>query len=676
MAHKLTTCTFCGVGCGLYLETSDNQTVAGVYPSMSHPTNEGRICVRGWNVNEVASSPDRLKSPMLRKNGRLQEVSWDEALGFLATRLRDIRDKHGPDSMAFLSSPRCSNEESYLLQKLARAIIGTNNVDHGSGVYCNNSINVLFYMLGVPATTNSVGELASSEVIFVDGVDLGRQLPTIGGHVLRAKLQGAKLVVIDTRRHRIAESADYFLQIKPETEALLYGAMAKVIVDRGLMNLPFIKARCHDYEAFLDRLSGYDLLAAAEGCGVPPDLIEAAALTYARAKRAALLYSTGIEARSARSIEALVNLALLTGQIGKAGTGIFALTEQNNLQGVCDMGMLPDHLPGYRHVADDDARAEVEAVWKTKLPDTLGLAARSLLVDRGQNELKSLWLCRYDPVSTAFFGDATRALQQCELVVVQHLFMTGTAQYAHAVLPSAAFGEERISYTNTERRIQLAEQIINPLPGTMPAWQQIARVAQAMGADWKYNSAADVMDEIGEVVPFYSGASYDNLAREYGRQWPCTKDRPLGTRFLFSDAAAGKTFRFVPVPKPPPAAAAPKEFPLTMVFGHSLYYWNQNILIKHSETLKREYRILLLDYPDGFVEINTDDAKALDVRDGQKIRVFSATGSAVTTARVTHEVRSGTVFVPHFVREVQSKVLGMPHESHRLVPVRVEKEAA
>jgi predicted molibdopterin-dependent oxidoreductase YjgC len=367
---------------------------------------------------------------------------------------------------------------------------------------------------------------------------------------------------------------------------------------------------------------------------------------------------------------------LLTGQIGKAGAGIFALTEQNNLQGVCDMGMLPDHLPGYRHVADDDARAEVEAVWKTKLPDTLGLAARSLLVDRGQNELKSLWLCRYDPVSTAFFGDATRALQQCELVVVQHLFMTGTAQYAHAVLPSAAFGEERISYTNTERRIQLAEQIINPLPGTMPAWQQIARVAQAMGADWKYNSAADVMDEIGEVVPFYSGASYDNLAREYGRQWPCTKDRPLGTRFLFSDAAAGKTFRFVPVPKPPPAAAAPKEFPLTMVFGHSLYYWNQNILIKHSETLKREYRILLLDYPDGFVEINTDDAKALDVRDGQKIRVFSATGSAVTTARVTHEVRSGTVFVPHFVREVQSKVLGMPHESHRLVPVRVEKETA
>jgi predicted molibdopterin-dependent oxidoreductase YjgC len=442
------------------------------------------------------------------------------------------------------------------------------------------------------------------------------------------------------------------------------------------MNLPFIKTRCRDYEACLDKLEGYDLLTAAEGCGVSPDLIEAAALAYAQANTAAILYSTGIEARSATSIEALVNLVLLTGQIGRAGAGIFALTEQNNLQGVCDMGMLPDRLPGYRHLTDDRARREVETVWKAKLPDKPGLGAASLLADRGQNELKSLWLCRYDPVSTAFFGDAARTLQRCELVVVQHLFMTGTAQYAHVVLPSAAFGEERVSYTSTDRRIQLAEQIINPLAGTMPAWQQVMRLGQAMGADWNYNSTADVMDEIGEVVPFYSGANYDNLAREYGRQWPCTKDRPLGTRFLFSGSAADTPFKFVPVPKPPPAAAAPKDFPLTMVFGNSLYYWNQNVLIKHSETLKREYRILLLDYPDGFVEINNDDARQLGIRDGQKIRLLSSSGAAATTARVTHEVRSGTVFVPHFVREVQNQILGTTQESHRLVPVRVEKEAA
>ncbi|MFZ2643339.1 MAG: molybdopterin-dependent oxidoreductase [Verrucomicrobiia bacterium] len=675
MAHKLTTCTFCGVGCGLYLETTDNRTIAGVYPSMSHPTNDGKICVRGWNVHEVATSLDRLKRPLLRKNGRFEEVGWDEAISFIAGRLKSIRDQYGPDALAFLNSPRCANEESYLLQKLARAVIGTNNVEHGTGVYCNNSINVLLDMLDVPATTNSIGELASSEVIVVDGVDLGRQLPTIGGHVIRAKLNGAKLVVIDTRRHRVAESADYFIQLKPGTETLLYGAMAKVIVDRGLMNLPFIKAHCRDYEKFIEQVAGYDLLAGAEGCGVPAELIEAAALAYASAKSASILYSTGIEARDAESIQAIVNLALLTGQLGKVGAGIFALTEHNNLQGVCDMGMLPDRLPGYRPVTDAAGRAEVETVWKTKLPSTSGLDARSLLTDRGGGKVKALWLCRYDPVNTAFFGDTVNTLKQFDLVVVQHLFMTGTAQFAHVVLPMTAFGEEQVSFTSTDRRIQLAQQVIEPPPGPLPAWEQIARVGRAMGADWKYNSAADVMDEIGEVVPFYSGASHDNLARDYGRQWPCTKDRPLGTQFLFADGNAGRRFKFVPVPKPE-LEASPKDFPFTLVFGHSLYYWNQNVLIQHSETLKREYRILLLDYPDGFVEINTADAKALGIRDKEKIRLRSASGSAVAAARVTHEVRAGTVFVPHFVRDVQKQILGGTYSGRQIMPVRVEKETA
>ena len=675
MAHRLTTCTFCGVGCGIYLETAGNHVV-GAYPSMSHPTNQGRICLRGWHVHEVASSPDRLTSPLLKKSGQFQEVSWDEAFGFIARRMKEIRSRHGPDALAFLNSPRCSNEEAYLLQKLARAVIGTNNVDHGTGVYCNNSINVLLDMLGVPATTNSISELARSEVIVVDGVDLARQLPTIGGAVIRAKLAGAKLVVIDSRRHRVAESADFFLQLKPGTEPVLYGAMAKVIVDRGLMNLPFIKAHCRGYEEFLARVRDYDLLAAAESCGVAADLIEGAALAYARARSAAILYSTGIESRDADLVEAIVNLALLTGQIGKEGAGIFALTEHNNLQGVCDMGMLPDRLPAYRKVANAAARAELEALWGTKLPAKPGLASRSLLADRGHGQVRAIWLCRYDPVSTAFFGDAANALQQCELVVAQHLFLTESARYAHVVLPTTAFGEERVTFTNTERRIQLAEQVIEPLSGTTPAWQQLTEVARAMGADWTYDSAADVMDEIGAAVPFYSGANYQNLTREYGRQWPCTKDRPLGTQFLFAEGLPAQGFKFVPIARHLQATAISKEYPLTLVFGHSLYYWNQNVLIQHSETLKREYRILLLDYPEGFVEMNPDDAKQLGIRDGEKIRLRAADGSAVAAARVTPEVRSGAVFVPYFVRQVQQQIRGSTENGVQLIPVRVEKEAA
>jgi predicted molibdopterin-dependent oxidoreductase YjgC len=452
--------------------------------------------------------------------------------------------------------------------------------------------------------------------------------------------------------------------------------MAKVIVDRGLMNLPFIVAHCHSYEEFLAQVREYDLLAAAESCGVAAELIEAAALTYARARSAAILYSTGIEARDAEPVQAIVNLALLTGQIGKEGAGIFALTEHNNLQGVCDMGTLPDRLPGYREVASDLARAEVERIWGTKLPAKQGLASRSILADRGHGQVRAVWLCRYDPVSTAFFGDAANVLQQCELVVAQHLFLTESARYAHVVLPTTAFGEERVTFTSTERRIQLAEQIIEPLPGTTPAWQQLTEVARALGADWEYGSAAKVMDEIGTVVPFYSGANYPNLASEYGRQWPCTKNRPLGTRHLFAEDLPAQGFKFVPIARPIEATEFSKDYPLTLVFGHSLYYWNQSVLIKHSETLKREYRILLLDYPEGFVEMNPDDAKQLGIRDGERIRLWAAGGSAVTNARVTPEVRSGAIFVPYFVRQVQQRIRGSTENGVQLIPVRVAKEAA
>ncbi len=661
MGHKLTTCTFCGVGCGLYLE-ADGTRINGVYPSMSHPTNEGKICVRGWNVHEVASSPERLKHPLLRKNGTFRQVSWEEAFDFVAGRIREILASHGPDALAFLNSPRCSNEESYLFQKLARAVVGTNNVDHGTGVYCNNSIQILLDMIGAPAATNSVSELRQSEVIIVDGVDLGRQLPTIGGCVIRSKLGGSKLFVIDTRRHRVAESADIFLQIKPGTEVQFYGAMAKVIVDRGLMNLPFIRAHCRGYDAFLKEVRDYDLLQIAKECGVPAESVEATALAFARAKSAAILYSTGIETRRKDAIRAIVNLTLLTGQIGKPGAGLFPLTEHNNLQGVCDMGMLPDRLPGYRPVADAAARAAMEPVWKTKPPATPGVGARSIFDGNHGGRIKMLWLLRYDAVTTEMFGNVRKSLEACDLVVAQHLFMTETAQYAHVVLPLAAFGEERVTFTSTERRIQIADSVIDLPLGPPPAWQQLTQLGRLLGADWDYRSASDIMDEIGQVVPFYSGANYENLGREYGRQWPCTKDRPLGTGTLFADSIAPGAFKFAPVARPATAVKVSSEFPFTVVFGNSLFYWHRNSLVRRSETLKREHRILLLDYPEGFVEINTGDAEALGIRDGGKVRLRGAHGSAVAAARVTHEVKSGTVLVPFFVRDVQKQIVASETE--------------
>jgi formate dehydrogenase major subunit/formate dehydrogenase alpha subunit len=636
--------------------------------------------VRGWNIHEVASAPDRLKSPLIKKNGRFEEVGWDEAIKFIVDRLLEIKGKYGPDSIAFLNSPRISNEEAYLLQKLARGVIGTNNVDHGAGVYNNNSINALLDQIGIPAATNSIDELYKSEVIIVDGVDLNKQLPTLAGIVIRAKLNGAKIIVIGERRQRVAENSEYFIQIKPGTEAIVYGAMAKVIVDRGLMNLPFIHSRCEGYEAFLAKIQDYDMLAAAEECGVPADTIEAAALAYANAKTASILYSSGAECRPADTIQSLVNLALLCGQIGKEGAGIYPLTDHNNLQGVCDMGMIPDRLPGYAQVGDESIRGELEKLWGAKIPATPGIPASSFFTRNDGGKIKAVWLCRYDPVSSAFYGNAAGALDQCELVIAQHLFLTESAKHAHVVLPTTAYGEERVTFTNTERRIQIADKVMEPKTGVTPAWQQLTAVANALGANWKYGSSAEVMDEIGKAVPFYSGASHDNLTRDYGRQWPCTRDRSFGTgyftRFAFCDEAPERKLRFVPVAREPKGAEGSKEYPFTLVFGHSLYYWHQNVLINHSETLKREYHMLLVDYPQGFMEINVDDAKQMGIRDGEKVRVRAAGGKALVAARITNEVKSGTVFIPHFVHQVQQQLFGSQETGAQRVPVCVEKEAA
>ena len=674
MAHNLTTCTFCGVGCGLYLETSGNRVI-GAYPSISHPTNRGRICVRGWHVHEVASSPDRLKAPLLRKNGVLKESTWEEATDFIATRLLHIRDLYGPDSIAFLVSPRSSNEEAYLVQKLARAVIGTNNIDHGTGVYCNNSLNVLLDMIGVAAATNSIAELSKTDVILVDEVDLFRKLPTMGGAVIRAKLNGTRLISVGIRRNRVAESADILLQIRPNSEATLYGAMAKVIIDRGLMDRAFIKAHCGAYEELVVQAREYDLLTAAEVCGVPADSIEAAALMLAEAKSAAFLFST-VEARQQESVQALVNLALLTGNIGKNGGGVFPLAEQNNLQGVCDMGILPDRFPGYCGVSDTECRGKLETLWRARLPGVQGLGARSVLTDRGHGSVKALWLCRYNPVKSALFGEPHKTMPEFDLVVAQHPFLTDDSRYATVVLPTVVFGEEEVTFTSTDRRIQLAHKVIEASVGPMPAWKQIAEVARTMGADWKYTSGADVMKEIGEVVPLYGGASYENLAQEYGRQWPCTKEQPLGTPRLFvqRNGEVPAKFSFAPV-KLPEGPIAPRDYPFTLVFGHSLYYWHQDALVQHSETLKREYNILFLDYPKGFVEINSTDAKQLAIRDGEMVRLTAARGSVEATARVTPEIRAGTIFVPYFMAEVEKNIFGAAGDAGMTIPVCLEKIA-
>ena len=653
MSHSLTTCTFCGVGCGIYLETTGNE-ITGTYPSMSHPANQGRICVRGWHVHEVASSPERLLSPLVRKNRNLEPVSWDEAYDLVASRLTEIRDKYGPDSIGFVNSARCANEDGYVLQKFARAVIGTNNIDQGTSLYRTNSVEVLKEMIGVPAATNSIGALLDSKVIILNEIDVGQQLPTIGGVLLRSKLGGAKLIVVGARRHRVAEHADIFLHIRPGTEAFLYAAMAKVIVDRGMMDLAFIRSHCDGYEDFLHNIRSFDLLLAARRCDLPPSLIEEAAIQFASLKPGVLLYSTGAEARGKKHLHTMVNLVLLTGNLGSHGSGIMPLAEHNNLQGGCDMGVLPRYLPGYADVNDPSARDRFAGRWNVNVPEAKGLETAGMLCETGG--LRALWLDRHNPVVSATYCDAGVALDRMEFVVLQNLFLTRTAEYADVVLPTAAFGEEAVTFTSTERRIQAAVKTVEPPSGLKSAWEQVAEVARRMGAKWGFASSEDVMAEVASLVPAYSGVTIDNLTREYGRQWPCTKEKPLGTPYLFANGEKVQPFHFEPMGAVFPEGRDRIEFPFLLWFGHSLYYWHQNALVQHSETLKREYGVLLLDYPEGFVEMNPDDARSLNVRDGEKVRLVVAEGQAVTPARVTAEIRKGIVYVPYFLEDVARRL--------------------
>jgi predicted molibdopterin-dependent oxidoreductase YjgC len=669
VGHHLSTCTFCGVGCGIYLETQGNE-ITGVYPSVSHPANLGRICVRGWHVYEVASAPDRLQKPLVRKNGSLVETSFDEAYEVIAKRLTQLKEQYGPDAIGFLSSARCGNEDGYLFQKLARAVIGTNNVDQGTNFYRSKNVDVLRRMLGVAAATNPINDIFSSKAIVLNGIDVGQQLPTIGGAIIRAHHNGAKLIVIGDRKHRVVEHADLFLNIKPNTEGCLYAAMAKIIVDRGIMDLDFIRARCSGYPEFLENIQKFDLLLAARRCDVDPALIEQAALLYAQNSPGMMLYSAGAEDIAGSSLSAMVNLVLLTGNLGKQGGGLMPLGEHNNTQGGCDMGVLPRYLPGYVPVENPAGHARFEQIWKTKLPQKPGLDAEGMFSP--STPLKALWLDRHNPVVSASYRDAGDTLKNMEFVVLQNLFMTKTAQFAHVILPVAAYGEEEATFTSTERRIQRAVKAIEPKFNLPSAWQQVAAVANRMGASWNYPSFDDVHAEIASTIPDYEAATAANLARAYGRQWPCTHDRPLGTERLFADGKVQRKFSFENVKVADEAPLPSSDYPFALAFGHSLYYWHQNTLIRHSETLKREYGILLLDYPEGFVEINDGDAKKLSLRDGQKIKLVSAGGEATTFVRVTPEVRHGAVFVPFFLQDVM-KSIGRGSGAGASIQVRIEK---
>ncbi len=670
MSYKPGICTFCGNGCGHFLRVNDGK-VDGVFASRNHPVSQGRLCVRGWNIHELLSTNQRLYSPMIRKNGTLEKATYDEAIGLAMQKLVKYA-ADSPDSVAVLASPRSSNEENYLLMKLARAVIKTNNISLDSESGHRSSMDVLAAGTGMPGMLGSVAGIMKAELILVFDIDITKQNPILGSEIHKARRAGATLVTVDSRKTQMAKLSDHFLQSKPGSNKALLAAIAKIIIDENLMDSDYIQKYTTGFEGFANQLGSinYDDIAAKTGVSV--DDIRVIARKLAAAKTAMAFYPSGISGLDADMIGVLFNLFLFTGKIGKEGSGVNPVTGLSNLQGGYDMGAAPDLLTGYQSLADEAALKKFADAWGVKLTAKKGKAFTEMMEDASAKP-RALLIVDHDEGIVRYADEIKKA----ELVVYIGAFENPFTEFAHIVLPVASYIEADGTYTNTERRIQLSERKAEPAAGVLPGWKLMAAMAEKGGAKWGYGSAEDVMKEIAKLTPSYSKVTYAGLKKAFGIQWPCDEKSPNGTPH-FDLEKRQKSLYFVKVSGDYAVPATTREYTHNLMVGKAQHYWHQNNLMKITKIPLREYNATLLMYPQGFIEISAADAKTLQVRDKWPVKVTSPGGTMNVAVKVSDEVGDGTAYVPYFVQDMISKFLiehreELKHGEDATIPVRIEK---
>lgn len=645
MKRTLTVCPYCGTGCMFYL-VSDSGRLVGVEPSTTHPVSRGGLCVKGWNAFGFVHHPDRLTTPLIRRDGKLHSASWDEALGLVAERLREIQERHGADSLMFASSAKATNEENYLLMKLARGVFGTNNIDHCARLCHSSTVTGLAETFGSGAMTNSIDCFDNTDLILIIGSNTTEQHPLIGSRILKAARRGTKLIVADNRLIRLARHADLHLRHNNGSDVALLNAMMQVIIAEGLEDREFIAARCENFEAFADSIADWTPERAAPLTGLQPGEIVAAARLFAGAKRAMIVYSMGITQHShgVDNVRCCAALAMLTGNVGQPGTGVNPLRGQNNVQGGCDMGALPDVFSGYQKVSDPMVREKFTRAWGVDaLPSTPGLPLTRAMDAAAEGKLHGMFFMGENPIlSDPDQGHARHALENLDFLVVQDIFLTETAALADVVLPAACYAEKEGTFTNTERRIQRVRKGVEP-PGEAKAdWEIICALAKQADYDgMQYADPSAVMDEIASVTPIYGGISYERLD-PHGLQWPCPdRDHP-GTPILHIERFARGKGRFSPVIYRPPAERPDEDFPFVLTTGRTYFHWHTGTMTRRTHLLDREERR-------SFIEINPDDAARLGVRERDDVLIASRRGSVRAQARITGIVIPGVVFMPfHF----------------------------
>jgi formate dehydrogenase alpha subunit len=654
MENILTTCIYCGCGCGLYLK-EDKGLLTGAYPSVRHPVSGGALCVKGWNCYEFVNSTQRLTHPLIKENGKFRKAAWEEALNLIADKFRTISSESGADALAFLSSAKTTNEENYLMMKFARAVFKTNNVDHCARLCHASTVAGLAATFGSGAMTNSINEFEEADCFLITGSDTTSQHPLIGSRIINSVLRrGAKLIVVDPRKIELAKYSAIYMQQKNGTDVAWINGMMHVIIKEGLEDKDYIKERTEGFGELKELVKGYNPEYVEKITGIPKEKLIEAAKIYASTKKAMIVYSMGITQHTTGvdNVKSLANLAMLTGHVGFSSTGVNPLRGQNNVQGACDLGALSNVYSGYQKVIDEQVRRKFETAWGVQgLPGNIGLTVTEIISKAGEGKVRGLYIMGENPmISDPDQNHVRRCLDKTEFLIVQDIFMTDTALYADVVLPGERFGEKDGTFTNTERRCERIRKVINP-PGEAKAdWQILCEAAKACGyKGMDYKDPSGIMEEIRKVTPIYGGMRYDRL-NPHGLQWPCPSLEHPGTPFLHKDKFSKGKGTFMPRPFIEPKESPDEEFPFILSTGRIYWHWHTRTMTGRTSTLEREA-------PRPYVEIHPEDAGKLGVRGGENIRVTSRRGEIELAALVTERVARKSCFIPFHYREAAANVL-------------------
>ncbi|MBS1569987.1 MAG: formate dehydrogenase subunit alpha, partial [Bacteroidetes bacterium] len=666
-----TTCTYCGVGCNLDVKVKNGE-VAGITAPYDAEANQGHTCLKGRYAFKFYNHPDRLRTPLIKRNGEFVPATWDEAYDFMLDRMIAIRDKHGPDAIAGISSARCPNEENYLMQKFMRALVGTNNIDCCARVCHSPTALGMQETFGTGAATNSIDDLNDTHAILVIGANPSDAHPVTGAKIKQHVMKGKTLIVIDPRRTELARYAHYHLQLRPGTNVALLNMMLYYIISEGLVKQDFIDRRTEGWADFRKEVLAVDIAAMERETGVDRELVRQAAIAYAKAPAAMSFHGLGVTEhyQGTFAVMQIADLAMMTGNVGRRGTGVNPLRGQNNVQGAADMGAQPHQGAGYLDLTSSAVNKQYEAHYGVPMPTRIGWKIPEMFNAAIEGKLKALWLMGEDVVQTdPNTQKVIKAMEGLDLLVVQEIFMTETARYADVILPATSFLEKSGTFTNGERRIQRVNQVVPPLEGTRSDGQIVCDVMEryAKRTGTRSGNASTtyhpgwVLEEISRIVPFFAGVKWEELG-ENGKQWPVKADG-TDTQILHTETfKRGKgRFIFKPWVESPEVLANADQYPFIITTNRELEHYNSGTMTRRTGNVEVLTEDVLL--------INPADAQQNGIADGDMVCVESPRGKVDIKARVTDEVKPGILSSTfHFPEVMLNLITSDIHDSEAMCP--------